>query len=103
MTGFALHLLRHGAPATPGLLMGRTDGAPTEAGIAAIEWAFAHLGWDRIIHSIHPDNTASQRLAERLGSRNLGPVKLPAPYEDSPTDFWGQTRADQSARRSPPA
>ena len=78
-------------------------GYATEAGIAAIEWAFAHLGWDRIIHSIHPDNTASQRLAERLGSRNLGPGKLPAPYEDSPTDFWGQTRADWSARRSPPA
>ena len=32
MSGFALHLLRHGAPATPGLLMGRTDGAPTHDG-----------------------------------------------------------------------
>ena len=29
--------------------------------------------------------------------------KLPAPYEDSPTDIWGQARADWSARRSPPA
>ena len=27
MTPFALHLLRHGAPEQPGLLMGRTDGA----------------------------------------------------------------------------
>lgn len=35
MSGFALHLLRHGAPETPGLLMGRTDGAPTSEGIAA--------------------------------------------------------------------
>jgi RimJ/RimL family protein N-acetyltransferase len=78
-------------------------GYATEAGIAAIEWAFAHLGWERIIHCIHPDNIASQRLAARLGSKNLGPGKLPAPYEDSPTDIWGQARADWSARRSPPA
>ena len=31
MSGFALHLLRHGAPETPGLLMGRTDGYYTPA------------------------------------------------------------------------
>ncbi|MDB5702601.1 MAG: phosphoglycerate/bisphosphoglycerate mutase [Sphingomonadales bacterium] len=35
MTGYLLHLLRHGAPETPGLMMGRTDGLPTEAGIMA--------------------------------------------------------------------
>ncbi len=35
MTGFALHLLRHGPPELPGRMMGRTDGAPTAAGIAA--------------------------------------------------------------------
>jgi len=35
VTGFSLHLLRHGAPVQPGLLMGRTDGLPTVAGIAA--------------------------------------------------------------------
>ena len=35
MSGSVLHLLRHGAPETPGLLMGRTDGVPTPQGIAA--------------------------------------------------------------------
>ena len=35
MAEFLLHLLRHGAPETPGLLMGRTDGLPTPEGIAA--------------------------------------------------------------------
>ena len=33
MTGFLLHLLRHGAPETPGLLLGRTDAAPTAGGL----------------------------------------------------------------------
>jgi RimJ/RimL family protein N-acetyltransferase len=76
------------------------QGIATEAGTAAIDWAFANLGWDRIIHCIHPDNAASQRLAQRFGSSNLGPGKLPAPYEDSPTDVWGQTREQWRARRA---
>lgn len=33
MNAIRLHLLRHGAPETPGLLLGRTDGAPTQGGI----------------------------------------------------------------------
>lgn len=35
MEGFALHLLRHGAPVTPNLMLGRTDAEPTPGGIAA--------------------------------------------------------------------
>ena len=38
-------------------------------------------------------------VALRLGSRNKGPGKMPAPYEDSPTDIWGQTREEWRARR----
>lgn len=74
------------------------SGYATEAGAAAIGWAFEHLGWDDVIHSIHPDNRASQALAARLGSANRGPGRLPAPYEDSPVDIWGQTRAQWRLR-----
>ena len=74
-------------------------GYATEAGSAAIDWAFDHLGWSDVIHSIHPDNRASQALAARLGSVNRGPGRLPAPYEDSPTEIWGQSRAQWRARR----
>jgi RimJ/RimL family protein N-acetyltransferase len=74
-------------------------GYATEAGAAAIDWAFDNLGWDDIIHCIHPENRASQRLAERFGSRNKGPAPLPAPYEDSPNEVWGQSRAEWRARR----
>ena len=52
-----------------------------------------------MIHSIDPDNVASQELAQRLGSRNRGPGKLPAPFEDVPIDIWGQTREEWRARR----
>ena len=74
-------------------------GYATEAAVAAIDWAFAQLGWDDIIHCIDPANAASQALARRLGSRNRGPVALPAPYESAPSDAWGQTRAEWSANR----
>jgi RimJ/RimL family protein N-acetyltransferase len=52
-----------------------------------------------VIHSIHPDNAASQQVARRLGSLNRGPGKLPAPNENSPVDLWGQTREEWVARR----
>ncbi len=70
-----------------------------EAATASIDWAFEHLAWSEVIHSIHPDNRASQKLAQRLGSGNRGPGKLPPPYEDSPTEIWGQTREQWFARR----
>jgi alpha-ribazole phosphatase len=35
MSGFRLHLLRHGAPVDAGKMIGRTDCAPTAEGIAA--------------------------------------------------------------------
>jgi len=67
-------------------------GYATEGAIAATDWAFDHLQWTRVIHSISPDNVASQEVARRLGSRNLGPGRLPAPFEESRVDIWGQSR-----------
>ena len=49
MSGFLVHLLRHGAPDTPGLLMGRTDGAPTAEGIAACVEQASGLGIERLV------------------------------------------------------
>ncbi len=74
-------------------------GYGVEAATATIDYAFDVLGWTDVIHCIDPDNTPSQRLAERLGSRNLGPTQMPAPYQDMPVDKWGQSRAEWRARR----
>jgi RimJ/RimL family protein N-acetyltransferase len=74
-------------------------GYATEGATAATDWAFDHLGWTRVIHSIDPANVASQVVARKLGSRNLGPGSLPAPFQDSTVDIWGQTREEWRARQ----
>jgi RimJ/RimL family protein N-acetyltransferase len=73
-------------------------GYATEGAEAATTWAFDHLGWDRVIHSIDPANVASQVVARKLGSRNLGPGTLPPPFEHARIDLWGQSRRDWLAR-----
>jgi RimJ/RimL family protein N-acetyltransferase len=75
-------------------------GFATEAGFAAVDWAFEQLGWSQVIHSISPGNHASQSLAQRLGASNSGPGKLPAPFEDEAIDIWVQSREQWLARRA---
>ncbi len=52
-----------------------------------------------MIHCIDPANAPSQRVAARLGSRNLGPGRLPAPYEAATVEIWGQSREQWLARK----
>lgn len=70
-----------------------------EAAVAAMDYAVDILGWTDIIHTIDPANEPSVRLAQRLGSTNGGPTRLPPPYENEPVDAWGQSAADWRARR----
>ena len=62
-------------------------GYGVEAATASIDYAFDVLGWTEVIHCIDPDNLPSQRLAERIGSDNLGPTRLPPPYHDLPDEL----------------
>lgn len=71
-----------------------------EAAKACMDYVFDLLGWDDVIHTIAPDNIASIKLAERLGSHNLGPTALPSPYDHYRVDKYGQTRAEWKAQHS---
>ena len=51
MSGFALHLLRHGEPQGAGRLIGRTDAPPTVAGITACVDQVRDLGPEVLIAS----------------------------------------------------
>ena len=74
-------------------------GLALEGAVAAMDFAFLQLGEPRVIHTIRPANAASQKLAARLGSKNLGPIILPPPYEAIPNDEWSQTRAEWDVSR----
>ena len=74
-------------------------GYATEGATVATDWAFDNLGWTDVIHSIDPGNSASQQVARKLGSRNLGPGKLPPPFHEASIDIWGQSREEWRARR----
>ena len=65
-----------------------------EAATACMDYVFDRLGWNHVVHNIAPTNLESQALAKRLGSKKMGPAKLPEPYTDQPVELWGQTRAE---------
>ena len=77
----------------------RGKGYATEASAAAMDYAFDTLGWDEVIHSISPEYTASQTVAQRLGSRNRGPGKLPPPLDVHAIEIWAQSRAEWAENR----
>jgi RimJ/RimL family protein N-acetyltransferase len=70
-----------------------------EAAAAALDWTFDTLGWTEVMHIIAPDNLPSAALAARLGSRNMGPTKMPPPLDLHRVDAWGQSAAQWRARK----
>jgi RimJ/RimL family protein N-acetyltransferase len=51
-------------------------GYATEGGRRALVYAFTELDKDHVISCIHPDNTASIRVAERLGEKPEGESEI---------------------------
>lgn len=76
------------------------SGYATEAALASIDYAFNTLGWNEVVHIIHPDNQPSMAVATRVGSCQWRPCRMPAPYDDEPAELWGQTREQWLARRN---
>lgn len=85
MTSFALHLLRHGAPETPGLLMGRTDGAPTRDGIAGCVSQAADLGIERLIAS---DLQRCRLAGEAIGAATGVPTAFDPRWRELDFGDW---------------
>ena len=56
-------------------------GYAVEAAAATMDYAFDVLDWPDVIHCIDPDNLASEKVAERLGSTNRGPGVMPPPSD----------------------
>lgn len=59
-------------------------GLATEAAREALRIGFEVIGFTRIISTIHPDNVASRRVAEKLGMQRDGAIH----YEGMVLDRW---------------
>lgn len=70
-----------------------------EAAAACLDWVFDALGWQAVVHLIDSENRASQRVAEKLGSRKQGYIDDVPPFGIG-ADIWGQSAADWRARRA---
>ncbi len=84
MSGFALHLLRHGAPERPGLLLGRTDAAPAAEGLTACAERVAGLTVERLVAS---DMRRCRLAGERIGAALGLPLALDPRWRE--LDFGG--------------
>ncbi len=71
-----------------------------EAAAASLDYVFGTLGWPQVIHIIDPANARSIALAQRLGSTNLGPTRMPEPFDQAQVDAWGQTAEQWRARHA---
>jgi len=76
-------------------------GYATEAGAAALEFAFTGAGLERVVGIAKPENVASVRVLEKLGLRSLGEAeywgKAWAKYEVAAADW----RAERAAATPP--
>jgi alpha-ribazole phosphatase len=100
MTSRLVHLLRHGAPETPGLLMGRTDGVPTAAGIAVCVAQAADLPFDQIVSS---GLLRTHRAAEAIGAGRAMSVRIDPRWRELDFGAWdgkatGEVDADALGR-----
>lgn len=70
MTGFRLHLLRHGEPELVGRMLGRTDSPATPKGIATCA---ARAGGLDVAHRITSDLSRARACAEAIGPAEVDP------------------------------
>ncbi len=87
----------------PGLELGWTlsrgvwgQGYATQAAQLALDWGFETLGTDEILSAINPDNSASIRVAERLGLTYVRDDQL----QGMPCRLYALTRGAWRDRRS---
>ncbi|MEC3909813.1 histidine phosphatase family protein [Sphingobium sp. CR2-8] len=85
MSAKLLYMVRHGAPEMPGLLMGRTDGAPTLAGIATCVEKTTGLAFDAIVSS---DLLRARKAAEAMAQRCGTPMTIDPRWRELDFGLW---------------
>lgn len=96
MSSFALHLLRHGEPEGAGALIGRTDAAPTVAGIAVCVEQVRGLETQVLPEVLVASDLSRARLAGEAIGRAIGaPLSIDPRWRELDFGVWdGLTPAD---------
>lgn len=92
MAPFDLHLMRHGAPETPGRLLGRTDDAPAPSGIAACRAAARRLDIGALVHSGLQRTAAPARA---IATERTLPIAEDARWRELDFGLWDGRAPDQ--------
>ncbi|UYY59212.1 histidine phosphatase family protein [Sphingomonas sp. S2-65] len=92
MSAIAVHLMRHGAPELAGRLLGRTDCAATEDGIAACVAAAEGLAVAAIVAS---DLRRSVACAQAIGRAHGLPVRVDARWRELDFGDWDGLSAER--------
>ena len=106
-------LWREGRPENRGFWLGRPfwgQGLITEAVEPTIDYAFSHLGFEKLIFSNALGNTRSRRVKEKTGARLIGtrPAKFVDPgLSEAETwelkkEDWDRLKADRNKNFKPP-
>ena len=90
MTGFALHLLRHGAPEVAGRMLGHCDMASTPDGIAACVAQAEALEVEAIVTS---DLRRASAAAEAIGAALSLPMTIDPRWRELDFGAWDGLRA----------
>lgn len=85
MSGFALHLLRHGEPAGAGRLIGRTDAPPTASGITACVDQARELDPEVLIAS---DLSRARLAGEAIGLATGVPLSIDPRWRELDFGAW---------------
>lgn len=85
MSARLLHLLRHGAPQRPGLLLGRTDAASTSAGNAACLARARGLALDAVMSS---DLSRARDAAKAIADRDRLPLAVDPRWRELDFGVW---------------
>lgn len=85
MSGFALHLLRHGACERAERLLGHTDAPPTDAGTAACVARTDRLDFSRVICS---DLARARLPAEAIAASRSVPLRIDPRWRELDFGQW---------------
>ncbi|AIT78915.1 histidine phosphatase family protein [Novosphingobium pentaromativorans] len=85
MKGFVLHLMRHGAPQRPGLMLGHLDEPPLASGVAACAARGAELAFSRICCS---DLERAHAPARQIAARRHVPIDMDPRWRELDFGTW---------------